>query len=152
MLNISASKIEREQFLNSYMSAAAWLARVDADNGDTVSRSGTTITEADALRALKADADGYRDIREDCESFIWSVEENEQDGYSVSDADWQRYVAYGGSWAQAGFDFYLSRNGHGGGFKDRGAYALADLARPYGTSEITLSRDASHTLRARVTG
>ncbi len=45
--------------------------------------------------------------------------------------------------AQAGHDFWLSRNGHGAGFFDRGKgyRALQDAARVYGTVDIYVGDD-----------
>lgn len=57
----------------------------------------------------------------------------------------ERYVAAGRNMEQAGVDFWLTRNGHGAGFWDRGLGELGDelseMARPYGTCDIYVGDD-----------
>lgn len=53
---------------------------------------------------------------------------------------WEAYITQGYCAEQAGHDFFLTRNGHGTGFWDRGLDSvgdkLADAARAYGTREL----------------
>lgn len=68
------------------------------------------------------------DARVDCEAFVTAA------GEDLS--EW--------SAGQAGHDFYLTRNGHGTGFWDRGLEAggrLSDAAKVYGTSELSAGSD-----------
>lgn len=55
--------------------------------------------------------------------------------------------AVAGSWEQHGHDFYLTRNGHGAGFWDRGygpaGDRLADAARIYGESDFYIGEDGN---------
>jgi hypothetical protein len=54
----------------------------------------------------------------------------------------------GYTWAQAGHDFALTRNGHGAGFWDRGlgviGEKLSDAARVYGDTEVWLDEETGH--------
>lgn len=49
------------------------------------------------------------------------------------------------SWANAGHDFWLTRNGHGAGFWDRGVgelgRRLTDASKSWGTSDLYLGDD-----------
>lgn len=71
----------------------------------------------------------WEEFREDCQAFA--------DANADDLADWD-----GG---QAGHDFWLTRNGHGAGFWDRGKGAvgdrLADAARVYGTVDLWIDAD-----------
>lgn len=53
----------------------------------------------------------------------------------------------GYDWSSAGHDFYLTREGHGAGFWDRGlgivGDALTALSKPYGSSDYLPEREES---------
>ena len=54
------------------------------------------------------------------------------------------YTAAGWPDVQAGHDFWLTRNGHGAGFWDRGLRdgdALSDIAHAYGTCDLYIGDD-----------
>lgn len=74
--------------------------------------------------------EALEEIRQDCASFI-----------AANRDDLAQWAA-----DQAGHDFYLTRNGHGAGFWDRGLEAgdrLAEAARVYGTSELHPAADGT---------
>jgi hypothetical protein len=56
-----------------------------------------------------------------------------------------QYVERGRSMADAGHDFWLTRNGHGAGFWDRGLGALGDeltaMTKPYGSCDLYVGDD-----------
>lgn len=69
----------------------------------------------------------------DCESFQETCE-----------ADLEAYYAAGFSEADAGHDFWLTRNGHGAGFWDRGVStgdALSKASKPYGSCDLYVGDD-----------
>jgi hypothetical protein len=59
--------------------------------------------------------------------------------------DLERYVELGRDLSHAGHDFWLSRNGHGTGFWDRGFGAVGDSldahAETFGTFDLYLGDD-----------
>lgn len=55
-----------------------------------------------------------------------SVEKAVEDSASFIDANRELLDSTGGSWSQHGHDFWLTRNGHGAGFWDRGYGAAGD--------------------------
>lgn len=100
-----------------------------------------------------ADEQAFRDAYVECA--MWSHGSHE---LTDSDADTLHEEAYafldghairliqaamfrkpGYDWASAGHDFYLTREGHGAGFWDRGlgivGEALTSLSKPYGSSD-----------------
>jgi hypothetical protein len=73
------------------------------------------------------------EIREDCESFLSAMRDD------LTLYREQR------SLRNAGHDFWLTRNGHGAGFWDRGLGALGErlteMAKPYGDQTLYVSDD-----------
>jgi hypothetical protein len=84
--------------------------------------------------------EAMRSMRADCADFL---ESNQEDlGLYVSSLDrCGMAIAY----QQAGHDFWLTRNGHGAGFWDRGLGALGErlssAARVYGAVDIYVGDD-----------
>lgn len=76
-------------------------------------------------------------MREDCQAFgKANAEQIEQ------------WAGNGGAWEQAGHDFWLTRNGHGCGFWDRGlgewpadGQLLSENSKPYGSSYLYVGDD-----------
>ena len=72
-------------------------------------------------------------LREEAETFL----ESEHAVRLIQAAEFRTRGRY--SWEQAGHDFYLTREGHGAGFWDRGlgivGEALTALSKPYGSSD-----------------
>jgi hypothetical protein len=78
-------------------------------------------------------------MREDCADFLQS---------NITDLHHYSALMNNGEWAgeaRAGHDFWLTRNGHGAGFRDRGLGALgerlADAARVYGGVDLYAGDD-----------
>lgn len=123
------------EMVDAYVECAVWAGtdwsrcdRYDDDDHGTCTEecveNGNPAPLADNYGADDVAPAALESIREDCQAFY--------DHNAADLADW--------SPGQAGHDFYLTRNGHGAGFWDRGAGAagdrLADAARVYGTSEL----------------
>lgn len=123
--------IDTETMLTAYIESALW-AETD-DDGDPLD---DTYGPGDiALETID-------ELREDVEGFAGEPDLTE---------DWSEYVRiinvklaeHGRDWTaseQAGHDFYLTRNGHGAGFWDRGLGDLGDrltaAAEVYGTAGL----------------
>ncbi len=111
--------IDFEEFLSGYLSAACWLVLDEDSSGD-----------GDEASPDEIPAEIVAEIESDCLDFC--------------EANESLLVQSGLTAHQAGFDFYLTRNGHGSGFWDRGigavGEALTKASKPYG--EQVLLRDA----------
>lgn len=117
-----------DEFTRGYLACAEWLCRDDmaSDTGEVSSERRDKVrgwTRA-ALKSAKADcAQFQRDHAADLEAYTAET---------------------GRDLGSAGHDLYLSRNGHGAGFFDRGNGAaldrLQDAARGYGEMDCCLSR------------
>ena len=96
-----------ESFVNAYITCMLW-SSTDS-NGDPLD-SGDHPLSIEAKRV----------IRDDCESFLFA-------GQNLL-ADLPSWYGHGegGSFSQVGHDFWLTRNGHGAGFWDRGLDDLGD--------------------------
>lgn len=110
------------QFIDGYIECALWSSPVD--DGEV------NLDEIDAEISEEA----RREMSEDCEDFLRTnaslLEEYFKKGYS----------AY-----YAGHDFWLTRNGHGAGFWDRGLGDLGEeltaMSKPYGECFLYLGDD-----------
>lgn len=123
-----------ETFLAAYIEAALWSSTYSADeDGNPVSY------EAEGARDLALDESYDADdlapetlgkMRADCKDFI---DANIDDLLNARDA------------AHNGHDFWLTRNGHGAGFWDRGLGELGDrlteASTVYGESDIYVGDD-----------
>jgi hypothetical protein len=108
--------------LSAYVECALW-SSTDED-GEALDAVYTVDDLApEALASMQAE----------CEDFVALLEQE-----SIDWSDW--------SDEQLGHDFWLTRNGHGAGFWDRG-YALGDrltaLCKPYGSSDLYVDEDGS---------
>lgn len=108
-------------FTEGYIACAMWCGVMTETDGDLESVS-------DADDSLISDTD-RETIERDCRSFC------DANAHDLAALDPE----------QCGHDFYLTRNGHGAGFWDRGLGAigerLTDACRPYGTQEFMLWTD-----------
>ncbi len=95
----------------------------------------STDENGEPLDGLDAELSYSAQIRfaRDCKDFIAGNAEA-LDAY-VSERDWE----------SAGHDFWLTRNGHGAGFWDRGlgqlGRALTDASKPYGPCDLYVGDD-----------
>lgn len=111
-----------ENFLNGFLVCALWSSTDESrdDGGDPLDANHSTDDfTPEALESLK----------NDCESFIESNAE-----------DLEAYHLAGFDSEQAGHDFWLTRNGHGAGFWDRGLGELGErlskASKVYGSVDL----------------
>lgn len=97
-----------DEFTVGYLETAEWLA-CKYENG----RDDPALTRAERDRCLGWTEKAIRRAKRDCRAF--------QREYAV---DIRTYLEHGYSPRQAGRDYYLSRNGHGAGFFDRGSHPV----------------------------
>jgi len=110
-----------EDFLHAYIACALW-SSTDED-GEPLD----ALYSADDLAP-----EAIESMREDCEDF---------QAANAVDLD-----ATGATDAQNGHDFWLTRNGHGAGFWDRGydddlGERLTNAAHAYGSSDLYVGDD-----------
>lgn len=107
------------EFANAYVECALW-SSTDVVDDEDVSLDDYELSER-----------GDRDLREQASEFI--------------DDRGDVMVAAGLDAGQCGHDFWLSRNGHGAGFWDRGYGALGDelhaATKPYGAVYLYLGEE-----------
>lgn len=111
---------QAKEAVDGYRQAAVFTATDEA--GDSLDGKGIPFSE-EAQRQMRDDViDFIVGNADDCREFI---------------------EVTGMSWLQIGIDFWLTRNGHGAGFWDRGAGAvgqrLTDASKPYGSSDLHVS-------------
>lgn len=112
-----------DEFSQGYIDCALWAS--SDDEGDNL----------DQFSADDIDPASLADMLADCKDF----QESNWD-------DLQEYAEVTGHpLSYAGHDFWLTRNGHGAGFWDRGAGEvgdrLSDAAKVYGSSNLYYSED-----------
>ena len=111
-----------EEMLDAYIETALWSSTDTNDDGDMGECLDANYGPDDLLAATR------REMRSDCKAFL------------LSHAD-----EIGTRFAQAGHDFWLTRNRHGAGFWDGdwpqevGA-KLTDACRPYGGVDLYVWR------------
>jgi hypothetical protein len=116
----SLDQSERDELYNHYAVAALWTATDEEGEPLDAEHAVDDIDEASRQR-----------MTEDLDQFLTSNR-----GYV------DRAIATGfyGSWEQVAHDFWLTRNGHGAGFWDRGlgdlGTKLTDAAKVYGTVDV----------------
>jgi hypothetical protein len=119
-----------QDFTRAYLTAALWasvpLGEPDSEGDATLDRLGYEVENCCAETKAKA--------RADCEAFA-------RDHYGLlQEAFRPRY-----GWAEAGHDFFLSRNGHGAGFfdrRDRPCWrALQRAAKAWGSTDNVTEND-----------
>lgn len=109
-----------ESFFDAYVECALWSSSDDDD--EPLDSGEYTLTKA-ALAFLRRDAKAF---------------------YRDNEPTWR------GVWddAQAGNDFWLTRNGHGAGFWNRGhgelGERLSQACLPYGNCDLYVSRKRIH--------
>ena len=101
--------MKNSPFLRAYVECALWSTNDEDDN------------PLDAVFSIDdIDPKTLHGMRDDCADFIWA-----------NRADLRKYCEsmHSGQWpgmTRAGHDFWLTRNGHGAGFWDRGLGALGN--------------------------
>lgn len=112
-----------DRFTLAYIECALWSSSVDFDSDTSFESAGYDVSDlSDDLLAH---------VIEECADF-----QNDPDTRALL------FAAYDRVWysdEQAGHDFWLTRNGHGAGFWDRGLGALGDAltraAKAYGSED-----------------
>lgn len=115
-----------DDFTQAYITAAFWLAQ-DGDD-DQPDWSLSDLAE-----------ETWRGFEEDCREFQQSFSDLLARAYMkrrfIEPNDPRNYTA-----ESAGHDFWLTRNGHGAGFWDRGLDDIGDeltkMSKPYGSTDL----------------
>lgn len=121
--------IDEDDFISGYIECALWCGVISPDEEACENMSGMEGEDhllTDAARA---------EIEADCRSFIAG------NGRLLA-----LYVIAGRTASDAGHDFYLTRNGHGAGFWDRGLPGslgddLTRASKPYGSQSLQAEWD-----------
>lgn len=128
---------DRADFLRGYLVCALW-----SSNDNSTPEGGEPVDDnygVDDILPEHVEA-----CRKDCEDFI-DANAGDLKEYVEKIGDHPDLVA----WARAGGDFWLTRNGHGAGFWDRGLGALGDrlsrAAKTYGEKYVTVDGDKVYT-------
>lgn len=120
------SKYESEisDFFQAYLTCALWSST--CDDGEPLDYQYTTEDLSD---------DCHASMFEDCINFFTA--NNTLLSHAIEKYDY--------SYSQAGHDFWLTRNGHGAGFWDRGLNDLGDkltlAAKSYGSCDLYVGDD-----------
>jgi hypothetical protein len=112
-----------EQFVAHYIECALWSSNDESDE-----RGGKPLDENYGPDDLAPEA--RAGMERECASFIAASGVEGSDNWNAE---------------QAGHDFWLTRNGHGAGFWDRGhgaeGDALSKVAKSYGSSDLYIGDD-----------
>lgn len=144
--------VEEDSFLGGYLAAAEWVGLNDDQVNDWQCRCDDEwrtdtgpcrfcgmscpydCLPDDRSRIRGWSAEALKTAKEVCEEF--------QNGNAAALAIY--YEESGRGESSAGHDFWLSRNGHGAGFFDRGEHEafreLQDAAKVYSSQGVTVSR------------
>lgn len=127
-LTVEIGEIELDSFTRQYLETALWAELDHADeSGGRPLDDNYTIEDFDPEFVAQA--------KRDCEDFQEAQAELLDKAYAEHDYNEEN----------AGHDFWLTRNGHGAGFKDRGmgelGEALAKECRPYGGVDLYVGDD-----------
>jgi hypothetical protein len=117
-----------DTFISAYVECALWSTSVDEDYAAAHDVPADRSLESENFTADDIAPEAMALITEDCQGF------------------YRQAGALLDQWSdeQAGHDFWLTRNGHGAGFWDRGlphGDELSDLARVYGESDLYIGDD-----------
>lgn len=122
--------VDVDEFTEHYLIAALW-----SSNDESTPQGGEPFDQNYDLDDIAVET--LRQAKEDCEAF---QRDNAEDLASVPGT--------GREWsinAQNGHDFWLTRNGHGAGFWDRGygelGRRLTDAAHVWGTVDLYVGDD-----------
>lgn len=109
-----ATRKHFNEFFNAYVTAALWSSNDESDEsgGEPMDWNyDKSDIAAESIRKMKSDCVKFmRENKVDLQEFIDELPRRE---------DYTR-------WEQAGHDFWLTRNGHGAGFWDRGVGAVGE--------------------------
>lgn len=128
VVNIIATTDDMDHFIEAYIECAIWASNDNSreDGGDPLDAN----YDADDI-----DPDALMQMKAECSDFFTANK----------DALDRACQVHGATMAQHGHDFWLTRNGHGAGFWDRGygdlGGHLSELCRPYGSSDLYVGDD-----------
>ena len=121
-----------DAFTLGYLECAEWLAH--SYGTEEEDRADFSMTDEEQADCTGFDPDAIKQAVQDCADF-----------QAANETDLLTYYSLGGDESHAGHDFYLSRNGHGAGFFDRGydpVYnRLQGAARSYGEADCMYDPD-----------
>jgi hypothetical protein len=121
-LDIEVGDVELDEFTQGYVACALWVG-VHDEEGETVDGYEVEDVEPETLLAMKRE----------CADFQEANDELLEQYYNHHTREY------------AGHDFFLTRNGHGAGFWDRGlgdvGKELSDAARVYGDYDLYVDDD-----------
>lgn len=119
-------KTKNEQMLDAYIECAFWSSVHFEDENDSCG------TPMDGME-LDLAGEAKEAMAKDCDDFLDLLE--------TEGVEWQSIL----SDEQMGHDFWLTRNGHGAGFWDRGIGELGDTltkwAKSYGSCDLYVGDD-----------
>lgn len=158
MMNVSDTR-DLAAMVEAYLGCAAWTAQRWSEDGDSLPGlpddmgrgSGEFTIGEDEIRSL-FDLATIVDAVADCAGFVNGIADDASE-LEESDQLSAPYIAARAACdaldamdpARAGHDFYLTRNGHGAGFWDRGLGAAGDMlseaCRPHGETNYVLTYD-----------
>jgi hypothetical protein len=122
-----------DAFTVGYLECAEWLARCYW-NRDGSERNDSDLTDEERSRCRGFTRKAIAEAKADCKAFQKANRGDLATYYEISNRDK----------SHAGHDFFLSRNGHGAGFFDRGSdpvfHRLQDAARVWSGREAILHR------------
>lgn len=148
--------IDLDAFVRGYELTAIWSSSIEEDfarfwqakTGEEFAPDVSMHSFGFEIDAITPEA--HAAIREECQDFIQGAEAD-LDAYCEQMGTWHGSDSVRGSDArysaeeQAGGDFWLTRNGHGAGFWERGlgelGTRLTEAAKAYGTSDLYLTDD-----------
>ncbi len=107
--------MNKKEFVRGYIQAALWTSI--CENDEDCEHLDEKYDESDLAKETLAQ------MEKDCDQFI---KENENDLFDYKE---QRGIPFDADYTEsdcAGHDFWLTRNGHGAGFWDRGLGELGD--------------------------
>jgi len=117
-----------DEMVDAYVEALLWAGLAIGDENDT--DENTPTFEEAGYSAWDLTPEALSEVLRDCQDFYET---------HACILDWVRTRGLMSQWyspGQAGHDFYLTRNGHGAGFWDRGLGVLGDIltagSKPYG--------------------
>lgn len=130
----NVTRQEADEFFNSYVETALWTGTGENEDGITMPLDYLNFEVEDfTTEALAA-------MREDCESFLLGYGETIRAALNAK-PHWMRQYSF----AQAGHDFLLTRQGHGAGFWDRGLGEIGDeltrVSKAYGDTYVYVTDD-----------
>lgn len=121
------------EFITAYIECALWSESIGGEIGRLYGMPEDTSLESAGFTIDDLTTEARGSIEADCLAFM------KANALDLAHYDAKR------SPADAGHDFWLTRNGHGAGFWDRGLGELGDrlsaMARPYGESNLYVGDD-----------